>query len=212
MMFWDQMGLIVSVVFILSTLSMLWKQNIFLKWSISVAIGFNIVYTVLMQLSYLQSNVYNKLTINKDFIWIIPVILGLLMYTRVSTKYSWIARYPTMFLLGAGLGITIPAMLRTQILDQIIYTVTDVANAKTSIATFNAIVILISVILSILYFFFTIEHKGIYGNTMYLGRAVLMTSLAVFFAGDFIYSMTMLSSQLRIVVQDFIMRMILGLP
>jgi len=87
-----QLGTVVSTIIILSQLSMIWKKNVFFRWGTRVAVGFALVYTALSNLWYLNSRVYRPVTTKGEFLWILPVILGLMMYGRLSRKYAWISK------------------------------------------------------------------------------------------------------------------------
>jgi len=211
MSFQAQLGTVVSTIVILSQLSMIWKENVFFRWGTRVAVGFALVYTAFSNLWYLNSRVYNPVTTKGEFLWIIPVILGLMMYSRLSRKYAWLSKYPTSFQLGVGVGVTTVAMLRGQIIDQLGYTVRDIFQAGTSMELFNAIVVLIAVVTVISYFFFTREHTGLVGRSAYIGRVFIMASTAVLWAGDYIWAMAMIAGILSFLINDFIKGLLFGM-
>jgi len=59
--------------------------------------------------------------------YVIPIVLGLLIYFRLSKKTQWLARYPLSFSVGVGAGVVLTKTWKPMLLDQIAATVTPLA-------------------------------------------------------------------------------------
>jgi len=205
----EQIGVLVSTILIVSQLSLIIGDNFFFKWSTRLVIGFSVIHAQIWGLYW--SNQYAIAPIMKgELIWIIPLLLGLMMYTRLSKKYAWISKYPMGVQLGVGFGVVVVSMIRSQILDQIRMTITDITGATSPYALLNGLLVLIGTVTVTTFFFFTREHTGLIGKSAYIGRAFIMSSIAVIWAGDYIWAMSMLAGQLQYLIRDFFFGLILG--
>ena len=205
----EQLGVLVSAILIVSQLSLIAGDNFFFKWSTRLVIGFSVIHAQIWGLYW--SNRYAIEPIMKgELIWIIPLVLGLMMYTRLSKKYAWISKYPMGLQLGVGFGVVVVSMIRSQILDQIRMTITDITGASSPYVLLNGLLVFIGTITVTTFFFFTKEHTGILGKSAYVGRAFIMASIAVIWAGDYIWAMSMMAGQLQYLIRDFLFGLVLG--
>jgi hypothetical protein len=67
---------------------------------------------------------------------IVPLLLGLLLYTRFIKGYEWLSRWSMAVLIGAGAGISIYGVYNSQLLAQIRATMVPLYVAGDSLATF----------------------------------------------------------------------------
>lgn len=116
---------------------------------------------------------------------LIPIALGLLFCGGLSPRHTWLIRYPSAILVGFGSGISIPLMLQTFIFEQTRGTVEPFAaiNAGTLSAwgIFEAILMVIGVVCTLTYFFFSVEHRGPVKWLSKVGIAFLMIGFGAAF-------------------------------
>ncbi len=123
-------------------------------------------------------------------IYVLPMVLGLLLYTRFSKSQAWIARIPMGFLIGIGTGMAIRGTIGSQIVEQIRATLI----APNSI---NNIVIIVGVLTTMSYFFFSLEHKGALGSSARLGRLIMMVTFGAAFGNTVMGRMSLLIARLQ---------------
>ena len=143
----------------------------------------------------------------------IPLLLGLLMYTRLKNEIAWVARYPTGVLVGVGTGVMIAGTLRGQIIDQVKNTVLDLTNSVVSgnmTGMINTLLIAIGVVTAISFFTFTREHTGVLGTSAKIGRIFLMISLGANWSGELVWYLTQLIGRLSWIINTVIKVMLLG--
>lgn len=131
---------------------------------------------------------------------VIPVILGLAMYSQHFTKYSWISRYPISILVGSSIGLGMASIIITRVISQVISTVTSPATGGV-LDWFNFVYIAIGTMCSILYFLLTYEHKGMLAHSTRLGRLIIMFGLGALFGNTVLFRMSMLSSRVKFLLQ-----------
>lgn len=113
-------------------------------------------------------------------ILIIPVIIGLLSFTRL-TKSRWLARFPVAIISGLGIGVMFGLTIRSQILNIITQTVGEVITASPD--RISSILMFVGIICVLTYFLYSARiSKYVYGPNasmsyiMKFGRWCLMAS------------------------------------
>jgi len=206
---WDVLAAILGSFFTLSVLSMLWKENPAFKFGQQGIIGTLIANTILVRMKSLISIGLKPLAAGRITL-IVPMVLGLMLYTRLSREYAWISKYPTSLMVGVGTGVMIMGTLRGQIIDQVKKTILDVFTATDLMSTINGILILIGVVTSITFWIFTKEHTGGLGIVAKIGRIYLMFSLGANWAGEHVWYLTQVLARLAFVYDELIMKVLLG--
>ena len=107
-----------------------------------------------------------------EYWYLIPGILGVLMFTRFSPKYSWISRYPIAIYMGVGTGVAVPLYMQVYVINQVHGTMVPLGFANWKLI--NSTLIAIGVLCSLIYFFFSALHKGVLKPVSRLGIWTLM--------------------------------------
>ncbi len=198
-----------GVFFTLSVLSFLYKDNPFYKLAEHVTVGVSIGYMVVIW----WSNSVNPKFIMPVFqegrlILIIPAILGLMMILRIVPKYSWLSRYAICFTVGAGSGIAIPRSLQAQVLRQLEATMLDLGFTTTN--GINNIIIFLGVMAVLIYFFFSKEHKGVFGGIAKVGIWFLMIGFGATFGYTVMARLSLFIGRVLFILQDFLGLTVVG--
>ncbi len=137
---------------------------------------------------------------NGEIIYIIPLILGLMMYTLFSKDYRWASRYPVSVLIGTSLGVSMSSLIIPGILNQVKFVI-DPGDITGAMGWLNFIYIGIGTICSLMYFILTHEHTGNLKAPTRLGRYVLMIGLGVMFGNTVLFRMSMLTGRFTYLLQ-----------
>lgn len=194
----ELLGMALGTFLIFSTLSMLYKDNPFFRVGQMAVMGSSISHFILLNMQNVYNNALTPL-LSGDILMVIPLVLGLLMYSRLKASISWLARYPSSVLIGIGTGVMVAGTVSGQVLDQIAVTITDVIPSDCGICNLNAIIIAVGVVTSITFFIFTKEHTGVVGNSAKIGRKYLMISLGANWSGELVWYLTQLVGRLMYV-------------
>jgi hypothetical protein len=173
--------LTVGVVFLLMIWTVLFKQTIIFRIATSIWIGS----VTGIRVAEAVRNIYFKTLVpisGGDIAWVIPVLLGCLLFFRYSKKLRFIVRYPSAIMAGAATGVAIAGMAIAQLWAQ--------ALSTANITNVDSAIIAIWVVLIILYFILTVEHKGSFGYLTQAGRLALMMT---FGAGTATYAIARFS-------------------
>jgi hypothetical protein len=211
-LFIDLLGGLVGTFFIISVLSMLWKDNPIFRIGQQAIIGATMAHYILLNFKSALNNAVLPM-LGGNLLLFVPLLLGVLMYTRLKNEIAWVARYPTGVLVGVGTGVMIAGTLRGQIIDQIKNTVLDLTNSAVSgnmTGIINTLLIAIGVVTAISFFTFTREHKGVLGISAKIGRIFLMISLGANWSGELVWYLTQLIGRLSWIINTVIKVMLLG--
>ena len=190
-------GGLIGTLFIVSVMSMLWKDNVFFRFGQAAIMGASIAHYTFMNFQSVHTNAIKPILAG-NVLFIIPLILGLLTYSRLRSDVSWLAKYPTNVLIGVGTGVMIAGSLRGQIIDQVKQTILD------AFTGLNGILIFIGVVTAFSFFIFTKEHTGALGTSVKIGRVFLMISLGTNFSGEIIWYLTQMIGRLMYILNEFI--------
>lgn len=170
--------------------SFLYKDNPFFKTAEHLYLGAGMGWWCQIYFGVLQERVWAPLS-HHEWMVLLPALLGLSLITQFIPKISWLSRYGFTFLMGYGSGLAIPAGLATDFINQIGGTIQPFANlaGMTAFTLFNSVLMAVGVICVLIYFFFSLEHKGhikkvsnfgIYFLMIYFGAAFGNTVMARF--------------------------------
>ena len=100
-------------------------------------------------------------------------------------------------IIGAGAGVSIPAMMQAQIFAQM-------KASMGSYASINNIIVTLAVITSLSYFFFSREHKGALGTSAKIGVFFMMLFFGATFGYTVMSRVTLLIGRAQFLLGDFL--------
>jgi hypothetical protein len=155
-----------------------------------------------------------------DFFYWIPVILGLLLLMRLSSKIGWISRWALAFIIGTTAGLQFIRYLRSDFVEQISSTMLPLlVDWHGTGAFFSGLsldssgqfvlmlanwVIFVGTICGIIYFFFSKEHTGWFGKASVLGIWVLMITFGAAFGYTVMGRISLLVGRLTFLYHDWL--------
>ncbi|MCS7243599.1 MAG: hypothetical protein RMJ36_02540 [Candidatus Calescibacterium sp.] len=117
---------------------------------------------------------------------IVPTVLGIMVLLKLVPSIGWVSRIPIAFIVGVTAGITIYSIGIADVIKQISSTIdpfiflTDGSKIDW-VRTLSDILILIGVLSSLLYFYFSTEFKGSVNYIVRTGIMFLMIAFGVAF-------------------------------
>lgn len=178
----ETLGIWVAAFLTLAIYSFLYKDNPFYKFAEHLLVGISVGFLIVI--AYMDTvvpKILDPLFVHKRMLVIIPVILGLLMFTRFSKKHAWLSRPALALYIGFGAGVSIPANMQSYILAQMKATISPFVQATSFGDVLNAVIILVGLITTLIYFFFSKKHEGFFGGMAKVGIYFLM----IFFGATF---------------------------
>lgn len=179
--------------------SFLYKDNPFFKLAESIFVGGSVGYVLAITYQEVMlKKLYIPLVDTREWSLVVPLVLGLLMLARFVPRLAWTSRITFAFVLGASSGIAIPRQLSSFILQQVEGTLVPLAGVDPSgevgfhAAQLNSLLILIGVASVLVYFFFSVEHRGGIRRVARLGVYFLMVSFGAAFGYTVMARMSLL--------------------
>jgi len=197
----------VTALLTLAIFSFLYRENRIFRFAEHLLVGVSAGYYVVQ---YFYSGVIKKMVIpmsqdlGANWVLLFGGLFGVLMFTRLSRRYGWAARYPIAFYVAAGAGYFIPSILEANVLKQIGGTLTAPAAAASPAAMISAFVLVAGVISCLIYFYFSVEHKGPVGTASRLGILFLMLGFGASFGYTVMGRITLLIGRFQFLFHDWL--------
>ncbi|HDN67826.1 MAG: hypothetical protein B1H40_02645 [Candidatus Latescibacteria bacterium 4484_181] len=192
------LGVWIAALLTLFILSFLYKDNPFYKFAehlfVGVSAGYGVAFTYH---NILIPNLYVPLFKQGDYTLIIPLILGIMMVLRLFPKVGWVSRWPLAFVVGVTAGISLITYLQSNALVQIRETLRP-------FNTFGNVVIAVGVLTGLTYFFFSKEHKGVFGKTAKVGIWFLMITFGASFGYTVMARISLLIGRMHFLLSDWL--------
>jgi hypothetical protein len=219
-------GVWVSAIFTLCILSFLYKDNPLYKFAEAVIVGVSAAYWMVVGFwtvvipnllgkifpAWIQSWAMPGLSPLRDESWwlyIIPLVLGGLLLWRLSPKGGWIARWPLAFVIGTTAGLRLIGFLQADFLSQIRNSIRPliVMDETTGFELWDSVrsfLLIGGVMAALVYFFFSIEHKGVVGKVSKVGIWVLMITFGAAFGYTVMGRIALLAIRFEFLFDDWL--------
>lgn len=193
----------------LAIYSFLYKDNPVYKVAEYIFVGMSAGYwAAFLWWNYAYPNLFEPLA--AGHYWnIIPILMGLMMFTQLSRRTSWLVRFPLTFVLGVSLGLQIVAAVEGDMVPQITGTFSPFAKGALFVTydfwtSVGYIVLLVGVLATITYFFFSREHKGFLGASSKLGIYFLMVAFGASFGYTVMARISLLFGRLHFLLANWL--------
>lgn len=144
--------------------SYLYKENPFFRVCEHLYLGLSLAHLAVMGWTNIRDLGLRPLAAGKAVL-AVPVVLGILLFSRYIPKISWLSRYSLAYLVGVASAVTITGVVDAGIISQ-------VRGAIKPVNSFNSAFSLLANVAAISVFFFIIGSNG-NGN----GKAAKTTAL-----------------------------------
>jgi hypothetical protein len=208
-------GVWIAAFLTLCIYSFLYRDNPFYRFAehlfLGVSVGYGIVLSIYDGLIPLAWNPFWEAVTQRELgglVKLIPIGIGLLFFARLIPKYAWLIRYPIAILIGIGSGLAIPNVMEASIFRQVHGTLDPFvqihAGALSPFEIFGAILMLIGVISTLTYFFFSVEHRGAVGGISKIGIIFLMIGFGSAFGNTVMGRVSLLIQRVDFLMHDWL--------
>jgi len=197
-------GTIIAGILTLAIFTFLYGDNPVYRMAETLLIGVSIGYILVITWSNtIMDILYKPLVNDGKLLLIIPLILGLFMFGRVHKLTSFLSRYSMAVLIGSGAGVAIPAMLGARILAQLSATI-EMVKGDTFLTMFTALIVIVGVLATLSYFYFSREHEGWIGHSAKIGTYFLMIFFGTTFGYTVMSRMSTFIGRVEFLLSDFL--------
>ncbi len=146
--------------------------------------------------------------LKRDFLYLIPLVLGIMLLWRLAPKGGWIARWPLAFIIGTTAGLQLVAYLHGDFLEQIRSSILPLVVNNLGVFDFWAsvenLVVVVGVLSCLTYFFFSFEHTGFVGKTANVGIWFLMITFGASFGYTVMGRIALLAIRIEFLLDDWL--------
>ncbi len=211
MEFWNFFWTTVAAFFTLATFSFLYKDNPLYKIAEHLVVGVSAGFFVMVLWhTTLVPNLIDRLADGR-WIYLIPLVLGLMMWFRFSKKLSWMSRYPMAVYIGIGAGVAIPLEMATKVIRQLNGMMRPIdwenffgAGWLDVTAGFSGILLFVGAIAGLIYFFFSKAHTGVFGGVAKFGLWILMLGFGASFGFTVMARISLLINRIQFLDNEWI--------
>jgi len=190
--------LLPTAFFTIAIFSFLYKDNPIFKFAEHVFAGLSAgYYTGLIYQSVIKQQVWIPLTQDGRIMVLIPAILGLMMFARFFPRIGWLTRIPLAFVIGSTAGIMFIQQLHGLILPQVSRTILPLNSV-------HNVIIILGVLTTLIYFYFSKPHKGPLGWVANVGIGFIMVAFGAHFGYTVMARVSLLIGRMQFLLVDWL--------
>jgi hypothetical protein len=190
-------GVWIAAIATIGIMSFAFKDNPLYRLVENLYVGVSAGHAIVLGYLNIRDQGWNPLVSKGQWNLLVPMILGVLLYTRYNKKLSWMSRFPMALLVGIGTGLAIRGTVGSQIVSQIRSTILP-------LTSLNNVIIIVGTLGTLLYFFFSFEHKGAMKPVSSFGRYVLMVSFGAAFGSTVMGRMALFIGRLQFLYANWL--------
>ncbi len=178
----ELIGLWIGAFLTICIFSFLYKDNPFFRFAESLFAGISLGYYIgIVAVNTLKPNLFQPLfgDFSSNAHLLIPLFLGLNLYTRYIPRIAWMARISLAVYIAYYVGINMVQKLQGEVVPQVGATIMHPIGGN--FTPVDNLIIIIGVLSVLIYFYFSMEHRGAVGLVSRLGIWFLMLGFGAAF-------------------------------
>ena len=218
----NQIEIWIGAALTLMIFSFLWKDNFFYKFAEHLFVGVSAAYWMIVGLwTTILPNLVARLwpglvkgvlpgaaQAEPQYIFIVPLVFGLLLLTRLLPKVFVLSRMSMGLVIGYAAGTNLIRYLQSDMMSQVSKTIVPivvVADGRLQPGpTFSNLVLFVGVICGLIYFFFSREHTGVLKPASRIGIWVLMVTFGASFGYTVMARISLLTGRVQYLLGDWL--------
>lgn len=205
----ETLGIWIGALGTLAILSFLLRENPFFRTAehlfIGLAAGLGIFYGYQTIVANAWDPLFNPVEGEAhQWLLIVPLVLGLLLYSRFLGKGKWISRIPLGFLVGVGSALAIRGVIGASFMSQILATMQLPLWQSMAKFKIDTILFIIGVIGTLFYFYFSREQKGPLKVGANVGKWVMMIAFGAAFGNTVMARMSLLVGRIYFLLGEWL--------
>ncbi len=197
------LGNTLAAMLTLAIFSFLYKDNPIYKFAehlfVGIAAGY---YAALQYHTVFKPNLIDNLAAG-HLMSIFPLILVILLFARLVPNVGWLSRWPMGALIGTYAGLQLVGFLQGDLVAQIQANVLSV-NTGSAATNTNNFLLIIGVLTTLVYFFFSTEHKGAVGVVSKVGIYFLMISFGASYGFTVMARISLLLGRIDFLLREWL--------
>jgi len=165
-------------------------------------------YVVLTFFSVVKPNLLDPLfhdfAGDRHFLLLIPLGLGILLFSRFFPKGDWLSRWSIALILGVYPALRITGFGQGDFVEQLHGTMLPLWVSGNLGETIGNWILIVGLLTTLIFFFFSKEHKGALGGTARLGVYFLMVSFGASYGYTVMARISLLIGRVMFLLHDWL--------
>jgi hypothetical protein len=195
----------------LAIFSFLYRDNPAYKMAEHISVGVSVGFLVVTYYyNVFKPKLWDNVFHNAQLDYLIPLVLGLILFTRFIPKIGWVSRWAIAFYIGGFSGASIPSTLEGRVIEQAGGSVRSLVSIDPSNTSFSNILqsldstfLVVGTLACLVFFFFSVEQKGAVGKFSYFGRLCIMAGFGASFGYTVMARVSLLIGRMLFLTRDF---------
>lgn len=212
---WELFGIWLAAFLTLAVFSFLYRDNPVYKWAEHLFVGVSAAMGVFAALEQsIVPSVREALAFPGMFKFItwIAVFLGAMILFKLEVvatylpNFAFLSRYPIAFVTGVGVGATLVNVVNGFLFPQSQATFLPLFNIHGAdwLTLLNNWLIVLAVVFSLMYFFFSAQYKGKLGVVLRVGITFLMVAFGAMFGYTVMARLSLLIGRIYFLIHDWL--------
>ena len=198
-------GTWVAATLTIGILSFLYRDNPLYKVAehlyVGISAGFAVIYIWSFDVYPMLVDAFRTHLSQRNYVeaWVlvVPALLGLAMLCRPIPKLAVLSRWPLSFTIGIGSGLGLIASVQGYLLPQVSDTLRPLVRVNNALMS-------IGVIATLVYFYFSREHKGALGAISRVGIIFIMVAFGAAFGYTVMARVSLLIGRVYFLFHDWL--------
>lgn len=201
----DTLGVWVAALLTLALYSFLWRENPLYRFAEYLYVGLGAGHGVVVTVdNYIRPTIKTSLLQEGKWSYLIPIFIGLLIYTRYIRSIAYFARWTIAFFLGVGAGIVLTRDFKPYFVTQLTATFRSVWVPGKLSTSLNNIILVIGVVTTLTYFFFTTRRVGVLDYSARIGRWVMMIAFGAAFGNTVMARVSLFLGRVQFLLDEWL--------
>jgi hypothetical protein len=198
------LGTWLAAFFTLCMLSFLYKDNPFFRLAESFFAGLSLGYYIgIVMNQTLKPNLVLPLIHDFGANWnlVFAAGLGVILYFRYIKRVAWVSRWALAVYVGYYVGVNMMQKLHGEVIPQIGDSMLSLSYS--GVGTLWNLIMVVGVLSVLIYFYFSVEHKGLIGGISRIGIWFLMISFGAAFGYTVMGRISLLIGRMVFLVNEW---------
>ncbi|QNO14551.1 hypothetical protein HYG86_07035 [Alkalicella caledoniensis] len=205
----ETLGIWIAAIGTIAILSFLYKENPIYRTVEHIFVGVSAGIGLYWGYDSIRQNAWNPLFNpaegeSRQLLMLIPLILGILLYSRFMENYKWVSRIPLGFIIGIGSALAIRGVIGASFMDQIIATMRMPLWGTMVKFGFDSLLFVVGVIGTLIYFFFSTEQKGALKYGASIGKWTMMIAFGTAFGNTVMSRVSLLIGRVYFLLGEWL--------
>jgi hypothetical protein len=195
----SDVGIWIGAICTLACFSFLYKENVFYRLAEHLYVGLGAGYFMVQGWNSIKNTAWTPMLRDGKISMLIPMVLGILLFSRFFKSYKWVSRIPMAFMVATGIGLSARGAITAEFVQQIRATIIP-------LNSIDNVLIVLGTIGVLSYFFFSKKFSSLPGvkQSSLIGRYIMMAAFGAAFGNGVMGRISLLIARLQFVFGEWI--------